>query len=238
MIKFKVEKNLVISFIGLIIITLVGIGGNLVSKAESPTSAPKSEFNFDKRLRLLEDEFVEGNISKHEFDSLSGLLRLQMERSAALKDDSHNPDKMPEWVTKLGITEPNGMKFDQVFSNSTSVDDPREGFNSVSLVYTGPYEKAMEEAARIASNAKLTIGGLFKAQGSPNSPLVTGNNSGIRYVNYSLNNTNQDFLVSVQVEPSGLLTIMVTDNKQLNACLLAYEPLNNRQKGNLKQKKQ
>lgn len=238
MIKFKVEKNLIISFIGLIIITLVGIGGNLVSKAESPASTAKSEVNFDKRLRSLEEDLVAGNISKHEFDSLSGLLRLQLERSAALKDDSRNPDKIPEWVTKLGISEPFGMKFDQVFSNYTSVDDPTEGFNSVSLVYSGTYEKAMEEAARIASGAKLTIGGLFKAQGSPNTSPVAGNNSGIRYVNYSLNHSNQDFLVSVQVEPSGLLTIMATDNKQLNACLSAYGPLNNRQKSNLKQKKQ
>jgi len=238
MINFKVEKNLVISFIGLIFIFLVGLGGNIVLKAGSPASATKTEVNFEKRLQSLEDDLVAGNITKHEFDSLSNLLRIQLERNEALQVESHNPDKMPEWVTKLGVTEPAGMKFDQVFSNYTSVNDPAEGFNSVSLVYSGSYEQAMAEAARIAKNANLSIGRIFKAKGSPVKSDGLNSISGISYVNYGLRNADQDFLISLQVEPSGLLTIMVTDNKQLNECLLAYEPLNIRQNNKSKQKKQ
>jgi hypothetical protein len=238
MTKIKVEKILVISFIGLIVIFLVGLGGNLVLKAGSPSSDAKTEVNFEKRLQSLEDDLLTGNITKHEFDSLSSLLHTQLERNAALQDESHNPDKMPEWVTKLGIMEPDGMKFDQVFSNYTSVNDPVEGFNSVSLVYTGSYEKAIAEAARIAEKAKLSVGGVFKAKGNPLKYKVTNTSPGVSYMNYSLDKTDQDFLISVRVEPSGLLTIMVTDNKQLNECLLAYEPLNNRQNSKSKQKKQ
>ncbi len=238
MTKFKVEKILVISFIGLIVAFLVGLGGNIILKAGSPASAPKTEVNFEKRLQLLEGDLVTGNITKHEFDSLSDILRIQIKRSEALTDESHSPDKIPDWVTKLGIKEPMGMKFDQDFSSSTSIADPSEGFNSVSLVYTGSYEKAAEEAARIAANARLSVGGVFKAKGSPRKPAFKNNNSTISYVNYSLEKADQDFLISVQVEPSGLLTIMVTDNKQLNKCLLAYEPLNNRQNSASKRKKQ
>jgi len=238
MIKFKVEKNLVISFIGLIVISLVGLGGNIVLKAGSPASDTKTEVNFEKSLQSLEDDLVAGNITKLEFDSLSNILRTKLERSAALQDESHNPDKMPDWVTILGVTEPDGMKFDQVFSNYTTVNDPAEGFNSVSLVYSGSYEKAMEEAARIAANAKLSIGGVFKAKGSPVKSDGLNSLNGISYVNYGLSKSDQDFLISVQVEPSGLLTIMVTDNKQLNERLLAYEPLNNRHNSKSKQKKQ
>jgi hypothetical protein len=238
MTNFKVEKNIVISFIGLIFVFLVGLGGNIVLKAGSPSSGTKTEVNFEKRLQSLEDDLVAGNISKNEFDSLSNQLHTQLERNAALQDESHNPDKMPEWVSKLGVTEPDGMKFDQVFSNYTSVDDPAEGFNSVSLVYSGSYEKAMKEAARIASDAKLAIGCVFKAKGGPSKFDGLNSICGISYVNYGLSKTDQDFLISVQVEPSGLLTIMVTDNKQLNKCLLAYEPLNNRHNSKSKQKKQ
>lgn len=236
--KTKVEKILVISFIGLIVIFLVGLGGNLVLKAGSPASTTKTEVNFEKRLQSLEDDLLAGNITKHEFDSLSNLLRTQLERNAALQDESHNPDKMPEWVTKLGISEPDGMKFDQVFSNYTSVNDPAEGFNSVSLVYNGSYDKAIVEAARIAESANLSIGGVFKAKGNPSKHKVSINCPVVTYMNYNLGKSNQDFLISVRVEPSGLLTIMVTDNKQLNECLLAYEPLNNRHNSKLKQKKQ
>jgi hypothetical protein len=238
MTKIKVEKILVISFIGLIVIFLVGIGGNLVLKAGSPASATKTEVNFEKRLQSLEDDLLSGNIKKNEFDSLSNLLRIQIKRNEALKDESHSPEKIPDWVITLGISEPDGMKFDKDFSNYTSVDDPNEGFNSVSLVYNGSYDKAVEEAAKIAGKAKLSVGGIFKAKGSPLNSIVPINNSPVSYVNYSLEKANQDFLISVQVEPSGLLTIIVTDNKQLNKCLLAYEPLNNRQNINSKQKKQ
>jgi len=238
MTKVKVEKILVISFIGLIVAFFVGLGGNFALKAGLPASVSKPEVNFEKRLHSLEDNLETGNITKHEFDSLSDILRIQIKQSEALLDESHNPDKIPDWVIGLGIKEPEGMKFDQDFSNSTSISDPSEGFNSVSLVYTGTYEKAMEEAAKIAADTKLSVGSVFKAIGSPVKQVSNSNNKAVSYVNYSLEKADQDFLISVQVEPSGLLTIMVTDNKQLNDRLLAYEPLNNRQNSASKRKKQ
>jgi hypothetical protein len=238
MTKVKVEKILVISFIGLIVTLLVGLGGNIVLKAGLPASVSKTEVNFENRLQSLEDDLVKGKITRQQYDSLADLLGMQKKRSLALLDESHNPDKMPDWVTKLGIDEPEGMKFDQVFSNYTSIDDPTEGFNSVSLVYKGSYDKAIAEAARIAANAKLSVGGVFRAKGSPAINTARNNNGGISYLNYSLGNTEQDFLISVQVEPSGRMIIMVTDNKQLNERLLVYAPLNNRQNSAAKRKKQ
>ena len=238
MIKTKVEKIILISFIGLIVTLIAGLGGNIVLKAGSPATVAKTEVNFEKRLRDLEDDLVTGNINRHEYDSLAETLRIQIKRNEAVNDESHSPDKIPDWVNKLGISEPLGMKFDPVFSDYTSVNDPSEGFNSVSLVYTGTYEKAIEEASRIAANAKLTVGGVLKAIGSPVINSHSNTNSGISYLNYSLGKNNQDFLISIRVEPSGRLTIMATDNKQLNKCLLAYEPMNSRQKSASKQKKQ
>ena len=238
MIKIKVEKILVISFIGFIIPFFVILGGNPSLKAGLPASAPKTEVNFEIRLQSLEDNLVTGAITKHEYDSLSDLLRLQIKGSEALADENHKFDKMPDWVIKLGISEPEGMKFDQDFSNYTSVDSPSDGFNSVSLVYNGDYDMAVEAAAKIAASAKLFPGGNFRAKGSPVSNLTHKTSKIVTYLNYSLGNTDQDFLISLQVEPSGKLFIEVTDNKQLNKCLLAYEPLNNRQNSDSKRKKQ
>ncbi len=237
MIKIKVEKFLVISFIGLIVVFLVGFGENLVLQAGSPASVSKTEFNFEKRHQSLENDLKTGSITKIEFDSLSDLLRIQIKRIEALKDAPQHLEKIPDWVTKLGISAPGGMNFDPDFSDYTSVNDPSEGFNSVSLVYSGSYETGVAEAARIAADAKLSIGGVFKSKGSPVKSSVKKSKSTVSYVNYSLGNTDPDFLISVQVEPSGLLTIMVTDNKQLNNCLQAYGPLNNRQDSDSKQKK-
>jgi hypothetical protein len=238
MLKVRIGKIIVISFIGLIVAFFAGLGGNFILQAGLPTSVPKTEFNFEKSLQILEDDLDKGTITKHKYDSLSAQLHIKMERRYLLQDESHNPDKMPEWVSKLGITEPDGMKFDPIFSNYTSIDDPSEGFNSVSLVYTGSYEQAIEQAEKIAVSAKLSAGRIFKAKGSPASKENVKPESSASYLNYSLGNTNQDYLISVQVEPSGRLTIMVTDNKQLNERLLAYEPLNNRQNSAAKRKKQ
>jgi hypothetical protein len=238
MTRLKVDNYLIIFFIGLIVTLLVGLGGNIVLKASLPASVSKTEVNFEKRLRLLENDLVSGNITIREYDSLADLLRLQIKRRNALQNENHNPDKMPEWVTKLGIIEPDGLKFDPVFSNYTSVDDPAEGFNSVSLVYSGNYEKAVAEATKIASNANLVSAGNFKAKGGPAIKNNASAKAGISFLNYSLGNTDKDFLISIEVEPSGRLTIMVTDNKQLNDRLLVYEPLNNRQNSAAKLKKQ
>jgi hypothetical protein len=238
MLKIKVEKILVISFIGFIIPFFVILGGNPSLKAGLPASDPKTEVNFEKRLQSLEDNLVTGSITKQEYDSLSDLLRLQIKGNDALADEGHKLDKIPDWVVKLGISEPEGMKFDQDFSNYTSVDSPSEGFNSVSLVYNGDYDMAVKAAAKIAASAKLVPGGNFIAKNSPVSNVTHNTSKVVTYLNYSLGNTDQDFLISLQVEPSGKLFIEVTDNKQLNKCLMAYEPLNNRQNSNLKRKKQ
>ena len=236
--KLKVEKFLVISFIGLIVTFFVGLGGNIVLKAGMPASVSKTEVNFEKRLQILEDDLLAGTISKTEFDSMADVLRLQKTTIEAVLEENHTPHKMPEWVMALGIDEPDNLQFDQVFSYYTSVDDPSEGFNSVSLVYSGSYQQAIEAAERIAEKANLSIGGDFRTKGSPVKNKKQEVNAAVSYLNYSLGDTDKDFLISVEVEPSGRLTIMATDNKQLNERLLVYEPLNNRQNSAAKLKKQ
>jgi len=237
MTKIKVGKYIFIFFIGLIAAYFVGIGGNGDLKAGLPATVEKTEVNFEKHHKELEDSLAAGLISRHEFDSLSDILRAQKARLEAVNQESHIPDKMPEWVSKLGIIEPVGMKYEPMFSDYTSVENPSEGFNSVSLVYTGTYETAIAEAYKIAVNKNLSIGGDFESKGNPAKKKPGTANSGISYLNYSLGKTDKDFLISVQVEHSGQLTIMVTDNKQLNERLLSYEPLNNRQNSAAKRKK-
>jgi hypothetical protein len=238
MIKLKIENIIIYSFIGLIIAIFVGFGGNIILKAGLPAKVTNTDIDFESRLISLDKKLASGDITRAKYDSLAGILRLQMKRSEAVLDEIHNPDKMPEWVSSLGITEPEGMKFDKVFSNYTSADDHSEGFNSVSLVYTGTYVLALNEAKRIASKAKLSAGGNFKASGGPGNSEIVQENSSVSYMNYSLGDTDKDFLISLQVMPSGRLTIMVTDNKQLNERLSVYEPLNVRQYSAAKQKKQ
>ena len=238
MTKLKIEKIIIISFIGLIVAFLIGLTGNVVLKAGLPFSTKRIEMDFEKRLKSLENDLAEGAISRHEFDSVSEKLHLQIERNEASVEENHKLGEMPNWVSQLGIIQPDRMKFDPTFSDYTSVDSPSEGFNSVYLVYTGSYDVAVAEAKKIAESASLTPAELLKMVGRPITAKALKGNPEISYLNYSLGDTEKDYLISVQVMPSGRLTIMVTDHKQLNERLLAYEPLNNRKNSTSKRKKQ
>ncbi len=238
MVKVKFEKLIIISLIGLSAIVLVGLGGNIALKAGLPARESKPEVDFEKRLLILENDMASGVISQHQFDSLTDLLRIQKKRQVALQYESQNVVKMPAWLTQLGVIEPEGLKFDPVFSSFTYKEDPTEGFNSVSLVYTGSYESAVAEANRIAAQANLTKSKNLIAIGSPSRKENKAAKQRVIFMNYDLESADQDFLISVEVEPSGRLTLMATDNKQLNERLLTYEPLNNRFNGASKQKKQ
>ncbi|MFZ4548083.1 MAG: hypothetical protein ACOYN4_11640 [Bacteroidales bacterium] len=237
MTELKIEKAIIISFIGLIVAFLIGLGGNVVLKAGLPFSAKRTEVDFEKRLKSLENSLVDGSITRREYDSISEKISLQVDRTAVSNEANDKLEGMPNWVIQLGIDQPNGMKFDPTFSDYTSVDSPSEGFNSVSLVYTGPYEVAVIEAQKIAESASLSPATLLKSKGRPVSIKATKVNPEVSYLNYSLGNTDKDYLISVQVMPSGRLTIMVTDRKQLNERLLVYEPLNSRKNSTANQKK-
>lgn len=238
MIKKKIEKIIIISFIGLFVVIFVGLSGNIVLKAGSPATVSKTEINFEQRLQSLEEDLASHKISRTEYDSLSSQLYTQKQRNEALLEENNKIDKIPGWASKLGISAPVGMRFDPVFSNYTTIDDPTEGFNSVSLVYTGTYENAINAASKLADAAKLSAAGNYTAKGSPKRKDVQQTNAEVSYLNYSLGNTDMDYLISVQVEPSGRLIIMATDNRQLNDRLLTYEPLNNHEKSEPKRKKQ
>lgn len=238
MIKVKLEKIIIISFIGLIGIFLAGLSGNIVSKAGQPESTSGPAVNIEERLHDLSAQLEAGKITKQTYDSLSGILRAQVRNMEAVADENHPLEKMPEWVSKLGIKDPEGMKLDLDFSSYTSVNNPSEGFNSVSLIYKGDYETAVREATKMADTLKLAVGGNFEAKGNPREKMLPTHVGMLKFLNYSLENTDKDFLISVQVDPAGRLTLSVTDNRQLNARLLAYAPLNNRYHSVAKQKKQ
>jgi len=167
MTKLKVGKIIVISFIGLIVTFFVGLGGNFILKAGLPTVVSKAKVDFENRLLVLENNLAAGTISRNDYDSLAEIIRVQKANAEAPDEDLQVSGKLPEWVTRLGISEPENMKFDRVFSDFTSIDNPTEGFNSVSMIYTGRYEIAVKEASRIAAVANLSLGGNFKAKGAP-----------------------------------------------------------------------
>ena len=238
MIKLKIEKIFFISFIGSIIVFSALTGGNFVLKASQPVNISNDSFYIEKRLKLLDDQLSSGMITKYYYDSLADYLRMQIKQNSTMKNNLFYVPKMPDWVANLGITAPEGMKYDPMASVFTSVENPTEGFNSVSMIFTGNYDTAVKEAAQLASKAKVKIIRSSAAIGCPANKKGKTIKPVVKYLNYDLMNIDQDFLMSIEVEPSGHLTLMVTDNKQLNQRLLAYEPMKNRNNRSSNRKKQ
>ena len=127
---------------------------------------------------------------------------------------------LPLRAKRLWMTYPQGMQLNkqlskQIFTNET-------GYSSTTLIYTGSYMVAMQQAKIIAQKAHLFVSKNF-AQAQSLAQIgnidyisgldVGGLAQGIVYVNHELLDTNIDTLLSVSVDQNGVLTIEATKYK-------------------------
>jgi len=133
------------------------------------------------------------------------------------KDHVTPATSLPEWAKQLGLIEPVNLALVPEKSHLTSADVPDESFNSVTLTYTGNYDTAMNQAGRIARAAKLPLSKDYKAMRKQAERAGHGKRfKGIAYMNYDLSTRDIDFLVYVEVDEKGTLTLSATDMKQMN----------------------
>ena len=145
--------------------------------------------------------------------------------SARIITDDHTPATMlPVWAKALGLREPKNMQLVKHLSHLTSAVEPRDGFNSVTLVYTGTYENAMSQASRIAKAARLPKSKEYKAlRRQARLAGHTYKAKGIAYMNYDLSTRDTNFLIYVRVDEKGKLTLSATDMKQMNYQLKRHD---------------
>lgn len=146
-----------------------------------------------------------------------------------LVDSLTHVASLPDWAKELGLSEPRNMQLVTGMSHVTSAVEPGEGFNSVTLVYSGNYDTAMNQAGRIAKAAKLPQSKKYKELMKQASHVGHGNKvKGITYMNYDLSTRDIDFLIYVQVDEKGTLTVSATDMKQMNRQLGKHAGIENR----------
>jgi hypothetical protein len=151
--------------------------------------------------------------------------------SGIIKDNLTPATSLPEWARQLGLIEPLCMALVPNKSHQTSANEPDEAFNSVTLTYSGDYDTAMKQASRIAQAAKLPLSKDYKAMRNQAERAGRGDRlKGIAYMNYDLSTRDKDFLIYVQVDDKGLLTLSATDMRQLNKQLSKHEGMANRLK--------
>lgn len=137
----------------------------------------------------------------------------------------HKAYKLPDWANSLGLAEPSGMLLDSTLSQETSLDREGEGFNSVTLVYISSGDTARMWADSIAKMAHLIEVNDYLVRSRKASSIKAKEASGVRYLNYDLKPGDKEYLVSVEADEEGLLTITATNMQQLNEKLSGYRSL-------------
>jgi len=137
----------------------------------------------------------------------------------------HRAYKLPGWALNLGLMEPNGILLDSTLSQETSAERPQEGFNSITLVYISSPDSARMWADSIAYTAGLAKADEYLIRSKKASSIKAAGGPGVTYLNYNLKPDDKDYLVSVQADEEGILTITATNMKQLNEKLSDYRSL-------------
>lgn len=233
--------RLIICFITLTVILLAFTSctskkqPEMAEESPPPQSAPiseKQQILMDavadrmNKMEALEKRVNAGKISQEE----AGRLVKKYAREFAIRTNFNPAYELPKWAKKLGLTEPQGMKLDSAVSRKTSADNPDEGFDSITLVFTGEYQTAMAEAKRIAEKAKIPISSEYlKAKQKMEAARKRAfqmnrldefqDIQGIAYMNYEVSdqgkNLNIKYLISISVDADGELSINAANHQQL-----------------------
>ncbi len=180
-------------------------------------------------LDELEKQRATGDISDEEFKRKTAMVKDTYGRALAKREPQRNFSGLPNWAIELGLSLPNGMQLDQAFSQVTSVNNPDEGFNSILLVFNGDYKTAMQEAARIAKQARVPISKDFEEARAIAEKYSSNPLKGITYMNFEPFKKDAAVNISITVDETGVLTISAVDVQQMNRQLESSRNLNPQQ---------
>ena len=139
-----------------------------------------------------------------------------------LADEQQKIEKLgilPLRATQLWLTVPQGMKLQKTLSRQ--VQAGTTWYDAFVLVYKGTYDKAVQEAQRIASGAKLFLSPeIAQAQAMVKSgKVISGFNTqelmdSLIYTNHNHLDTAVATIISVSVTKEWLLTLEATNYKK------------------------
>ena len=190
--------------------------------------------NMEQQLLDLEKMANSGEISEDEMKKITEKYYGKNDNYEAETKSISSLEKIPLWANQLGLIEPRNMTLIPDKSIMTSINNPSEGFNSITFVYEGQYENALKQAKIIAENANiplsknwLKIHKLINRQ--KEDAKKYGNKppddlKGITYINYEQTNNESDFLMSVSVDANGFLTIQAANLEQTKLQMDKYIP--------------
>lgn len=172
----------------------------------------KLQQNVDK----IEEDRATGKITDEEALEKLNNINNTLGRKIAKTSNFHPTKGIPIWARQLGLTEPVGMQLDIDFSQSTSENNEVEGFNSVSMVYQGDYNTAMQQAAIIAAKAGIPTSQDYKDAIELSEKYGIESVKGASYLNFEIGSMdNPQYNISITVDENGTLTINATDTQAM-----------------------
>ena len=189
-------------------------------------------------LLALEKKYHAGLVKYKEYVKYKSRLEKAYQEVSVELGGLHQAYSLPRWAKELGLFEPEGMLLDSALSQETSVDRPGEGFNSITLVYISSPDSARHWADSIANSAGLTKSEEYLVRSRTASKIKESDSPGATYLNYDLKAGDKDYLISVNADSDGILTITATNMKQLNEKLSDYRSLKIRNDKKMQGKKQ
>lgn len=164
----------------------------------------------------IEADRAAGRITDAEAIAELNKINNTLGRQIARKTNNKNVIGLPNWAKRLGLTEPVGLAFDSDFSQSTSENNPGEGFNSVILVYRGDYKYSMKQAEQIAQKAGIPLSQDYKDAIKLKEEYGIETILGASYMNFKIGaDDNPKYNISITVDNDGTLTINATDTEAL-----------------------
>ncbi len=172
--------------------------------------------NMNARIAEVKKQRDEGRISDEEAQRRIESINKTIGREVAKSTHKNPVGNLPAWARSLGLTLPEGLQLDQDFSQITSENDPAEGFNSVTLVYRGPYMKAMQQASIIAGKARIPLTDEYKTAFEMKQKYGDEIIKGAVYMNFKLGAAQTPrYTIAISVDESGTLTISAADSKKM-----------------------
>jgi hypothetical protein len=169
----------------------------------------------EQEIDMVEKQRSEGQITDEQADKLLNEIKQTYGRAIARRSKSNPASGLPAWARELGLTEPVGLILDPDYSQMTSADNPTEGFNSIMLVYSGPYNKSMAEAERIAASAGIPVSKDYEQAIELSVTYGSTPIKGIAYMNFDPFISDNDVNISITVDEEGMLTISAVDIRQM-----------------------
>ncbi len=177
---------------GLLILSL-----NLAGCKSDEVKVMENRLDGMEKIEELDAKVMRGEISMDEAEKMTNEIEQEM-----ATDEGREIDGFPKWAKKLGFEEPDGMKF----TYGEESDESKNGFNAVTIKFTGDYETAMKEAAKIAKKSNVPVSKEYQmamdtmkemaASMPPEMLKVMEANApkGIIYANFSFMSGEEEFL--------------------------------------------